>query len=373
MMVVKCACSKAGSTKVLSNPSRTKPNGLDLVPIEEEPKIGETPQETLQSWLTPNPLFYVRNHYATPTVDESRWSLSIDGLVSNQSTLSLSEIQNFPKQTLPVLMECAGNNRSDLNPRVPGNPFQNGAISNAVWAGTTMRHVLERAGVLDGAHEVLFEGVDAGVPAPGATHAPYLRSLPLEVAMHPHTLLAYEMNGEPLSVEHGRPVRLIVPGWYGMASVKWLSKITVLDYKFEGFFQTDRYIVEEDNGGVVPVANILVKSLIGWPQREMMLPMAEHHVTGMAWSGKGHIKCVQISTDAGESWEDADLVGPRYEYSWQQWNFCWTPKVAGHYTLVARAQDEAGNWQPIETKWNALGYMINGVRPVCVTIEEPAS
>jgi DMSO/TMAO reductase YedYZ molybdopterin-dependent catalytic subunit len=188
--------------------------------------------------------------------------------------------------------------------------------------------------------------------------------------MNPDTLLANEMNGEPLSVEHGAPLRLIVPGWYGMASVKWLRKITVLDHKYEGFFQTDRYVVPGDDGNPVPVSNIAVKSLISWPQQGESLRMDTYNVVGLAWSGHAHIRKVEFSDDGGESWQEAELVGPRYRYAWQQWNFAWNPKRTGHHNIVARAEDEEGNLQPLESKWNRLGYMINGVKPVCVTVTE---
>ncbi len=363
-----CKCSKAESDRERIETLSAQPEGKGLVTIEEEPIIGETPQAILKSWLTPNPLFYIRNHYTIPE-GVSDWELTLDGNVEDALSITLQDFHSFPIQTLPITLECAGNNRSDLEPTVPGNPFQNGAVSTAIWAGAPLRHLLERAGVNEGSVEVLFEGFDSGEPAPGESHQPYLRSLPIDVAMHPDTLLAYEMNGEPLSREHGYPVRLIVPGWYGMASVKWLKRITVLQERFVGFFQTDRYIIEGDDGETVPVAQMHVKSLISWPAEHMHLPAKPHMVNGMAWSGFAHIAKVEVSDDGGETWQPADLVGPRYRYSWQQWNFAWTPKARGKYTLVARATDEDGNEQPLETRWNSLGYIINGVRPVCIEVE----
>ena len=257
-----CKCTTAGSSQVVVKDDRSLviENPAGLVPIEEEPLIGETPIDTLQSWLTPNSLFYVRNHYPDPGMDDTPWSLTIEGCVVSEQSFVQNDFRSLPKQTLPVMLECAGNNRSDLNPRVPGNPFQNGAVSNAIWSGVPLHMVLEKAGIHPEAIEVLFEGCDEGFGEPGMEKEPYLRSLPLDVAMHPQTLLAYEMNGEPIPHEHGYPIRLIVPGWYGMASVKWLRKITLINYKYEGFFQTDRYIIEEDDGSISPVrtrSNIL--------------------------------------------------------------------------------------------------------------------
>ena len=362
-----CKCSKAEFDRERSETLSAQPEGKGLVTIEEEPIIGETPQAILKSWLTPNPLFYIRNHYTIPECD-SDWELSLGGHVNSALSFTLHDFHSFPIQTLPITLECAGNNRSDLKPQVPGNPFQNGAVSTAIWAGVPLRHLLERAGISEGAVEVLFEGYDAGQPDPSVDVQPYLRSLPIDVAMHPDTLLAYEMNGEPLSREHGYPVRLVVPGWYGMASVKWLKRITVLQEAFEGFFQTDRYIVESDDGEQVPISKMHVKSLISWPEPNTALTMQSHMINGMAWSGFAHIAKVEVSDDGGETWNEADLVGPRYRYSWQQWNIAWSPKSAGQYTLVARATDENGNVQPLETRWNSLGYIINGVRPVCVEV-----
>ena len=362
-----CKCSRAEFDRERSETLSAQPDRTGLVTIEEEPIIGETPQATLQSWLTPNPLFYIRNHYSIPECG-SQWELALDGHVNNSLTFSQGDFRSFPIQTLPITLECAGNNRSDLEPQVPGNPFQNGAVSTAIWAGVPLSCLLERAGMREGAVEVLFEGFDVGEPAPGEETQPYLRSLPIDVAMHPHTLLAYEMNGEVLSREHGYPLRLIVPGWYGMASVKWLRRISVLQEPFEGFFQKDRYIVKGDDGESVPVSQMHVKSLISWPEPDANLPMGTHMIKGMAWSGFAHIAKVEISDDGGETWSEADLVGPRYRYSWQQWHFAWSPKSEGHYTLVARATDEDGNAQPLETRWNSLGYIINGVRPVCVEV-----
>lgn len=363
-----CTCSGAGTNRVTKGPLCSQPKNTSLVPIEAEPMIGETPQETLQSWLTPNPLFYVRNHYSFPSTEQTAsWSLSIDGNVCKELEFTLENFRQFPRQTLPVTTECAGNNRSDLQPKVPGNPFQNGAVSTAIWGGIPLHCLLDKAGIKDGAVEVLFEGLDTGSPVPEREVEPYLRSLPMDVAMHPHTLLAFEMNGEPLPREHGYPIRLIVPGWYGMASVKWLSRISVLQEKFQGFFQSDRYVFEEDDE-IVPVSSIYTKSLISWPQQNTELPLQAHNINGLAWSGNRHIKKVEFSVDDGQVWSEAELVGPRYRYAWQQWNFFWEPKEAGHYTLVARAEDEEGNMQPMETKWNRLGYAINGVRPVCVQV-----
>ena len=366
-----CTCSRAASTAIENSSSRcAQPGSTTLITIDSTPYVGETPPAALHSWLTPNPLFYVRNHFDIPSVEASDWQLSIDGQVDNPLELTYEDVLSLPKQTMPVTLECAGNNRKDLVPGVPGNPFQDGAVSNAVWGGASLVDVLSNAGIKPGAKEVLFEGCDTGITEPGKSSEPYLRSLSLDVAMHPDTMLAYEMNGEQIARDHGFPLRLIVPGWYGMASVKWVRRITVLDHNFEGFFQTDRYVIENGDGEAEPLKNIAVKSRFSWPQKGSHMNMESHVVTGHAWSGCGFIAKVEVSEDDGASWKPAELVGPREKYTWQQWNFAWEPRGPGHFTLMARATDEYGNSQPMEPRWNKLGYAVNGVQKVCFNVVE---
>lgn len=364
-----CTCSKAGPSDLDSVPQvQPTQSPKNLVPIEHEPMIGETPQSELDNWLTPIPSFYVRNHFEMPEICGSEWKLHIDGLVSKESNLSFEHLRALPSITMPVTIECAGNNRSDLVPPAPGNQFQNGAVSTANWTGTSLHHVLTSCGISDGATEVLFEGYDSGVPEPGAQVMPYLRSLPLNVAMHPDTLLVYEMNSQILPREHGFPVRLLVSGWYGMASVKWLKRITVLDRSYEGFFQTDRYIIEDDEGREVPLGYMGIKSVISSPEVGDSVHMEKVQVNGTAWSGGKRIVAVEVSTDGGNTWRPADLDARCEGYAWRQWCYSWTPDAPGGYTLMSRAVDEAGNVQPMKTRWNRLGYMINGVRPVSVQV-----
>ncbi len=366
-----CTCIQAGlSATTAVAQIRPDDNPTALVTIEHEPMIGETPQRAFDKWLTPNPLFYVRNHFSVPDIRCSDWKLHIDGLVWQDSELSLNQLKNLPRVTMPITMECAGNNRSDLDPPTPGNQFQNGAVSTAYWAGVPLKDVLAIAGIADGAKEALFEGYDSGSPAPGEPVMPYLRSLPIDVAMHPDTLLVYEMNGHALPKEHGHPLRLIVPGWYGMAAVKWLKRISVLHRNYEGFFQTDRYIIEDDAGGATPLTSIGVKSVIGSPEEGESVGIGEVCVKGTAWSGDERIASVDVSCDGGETWARAEAVGPSERYAWQHWHYTWMPPAAGEYTLMSRAVDACGNVQPIRSQWNRLGYMVNGVRPVSVSVAD---
>ena len=363
-----CTCSEAGYTGSKVDPERTRPEQPSLITIDADPYIGETPPRAFQSWLTPNPLFYVRNHFSAPSIDLSSWSLSVDGCVAHPLSLTLADIERLPKHTVPVTLECAGNNRTDLDPPVPGSRFQCGAIGTAVWAGVPLNALLARAGVRPEAVEVLFEGADSGEPEPGQAPTTYRRSLPAEVASHPDTLLAYEMNGEPLSNEHGGPARLVVPGWYGMASVKWLSSIRVIDHEFRGFFQSDRYVMHNDGSEPIPLSHIKVKSHINQPEHGEDLPLGPYMIHGVAWSGSGRVSSVEVSDDGGETWIPAAFDGPDHRYAWRQWRLRWTPPSAGHYTLMASSRDDMGNCQPSEPLWNSLGYAVNGVMRVCVDV-----
>ena len=365
-----CTCIGAGLSVAPASAQVRPENTKNIVTIKHEPQIGETPQRALDAWLTPNPHFYVRNHFSIPDIRCSTWSLSIDGLITRERRFTLQQLKRFPRVTLPVTMECAGNNRSDLDPPTPGNQFRNGAVSTAYWAGARLSEVLKSAGVRPNAREVLFEGHDIGNPEPGVSEMPYTRSLPIDVALHPDTLLAYEMNGQELPKEHGHPLRLIVPGWYGMASVKWLRKLTVLDTRYSGYFQGHKYVIEDETGNSVPLTTIGVKSLIGKPIDGGTVSMGKVCVTGMAWSGQERIARVDVSSDNGATWEPADIIGPSEKYAWQKWHFTWSPPAPGDYTLMSRAVDERGNVQPMKSRWNRLGYMVNGVKPVDVTVTE---
>ena len=365
-----CTCSEAGLS-VAPPSAQVRPDETKkLVTIEHEPQIGETPPRALDVWLTPTPHFYVRNHFPIPDIQCSTWSLSIDGLVTRERRFTLNDLKRLPRVTLPVTMECAGNNRSDLDPPTLGNQFNNGAVSTAYWAGVRLSDVLKTAGIKSRAREVLFEGHDSGMPEAGKPEMPYRRSLPLDVALHADTLLAYEMNGEELPKEHGHPLRLIVPGWYGMASVKWLRRLTVIDSAYYGYFQGHKYVIENDAGDPVPLTTMGIKSLIGSPKDGEAVGMGRVCVTGMAWSGDKRIARVDFSSDGGTTWEEADIVGPSEQYAWQKWHYTWAPDEPGDYTLMSRAVDVRGNVQPMKSRWNRLGYMVNGVKPVQVTVSD---
>jgi DMSO/TMAO reductase YedYZ molybdopterin-dependent catalytic subunit len=344
-------------------------NASGLKTVGTEPYVGETPQIALGSWLTPNPLFYVRSQFDYPDVDEKSWRLQATSRGGQRITFSLDDIRQLPKHTLPVTLECAGNNRADLNPKAPGNQFDNGAVSNAVWSGTSLNSVLSSMNLSEDVVEILFEGADIGSPTADKDPEPYLRSLPLDLARHQDTLLAYEMNGETLSLEHGYPVRLLVPGWYGMAHVKWLTKITALTKPFSGYFQGEKYVLKYEDGTEKPVQEMQVKSAITSPgENESLKCCTDYHMSGNAWSGRTGIAKVEVSVDCGNSWIEAELTGPSEQYSWQQWNYKWTPNTPGEHTLLSRATNSDGEQQPLKAVWNELGYAINGSKPIKIIV-----
>ena len=366
-----CKCSKAGGPQIMDSPRVARPINRTLKPVESTPLIGETPDSALDSWLTPNSVFYIRNHFDSPAISDLQdtdWTIHVEGAIENPADISFSDLSKFPKRTLAVTLECAGNNRTDLTPKVPGNQFESGAVSTAVWAGVSLSQVISSFEIDTDAVELLFEGADSGKPEPEENTQHFQRSLPMTVATHPDTILAFEMNGEPIGVAHGGPLRLIVPGWYGMASVKWLQKITVLNTPYEGYFQTHKYMFRSEENYERPVSVMRVKSLITSPSSGTNLKEFPHSIGGFAWSGNAEIDTVEVSTDGGSTWNPANFVGPSDKYSWRQWTFPWTNPNKGHYTLISRAKDKMGNLQPKESSWNELGYEVNGTKPICVNV-----
>ena len=344
-------------------------NASGLKTVGTEPYVGETPQVALDRWLTPNSLFYVRSQFDYPEINEDSWQLKVVSAGNQEIALTMDELKHLPKHTLTVTLECAGNNRSDLNPPAPGNQFSNGAVSNAIWSGTSLNSVLSKMDLSKDVVEILFEGADIGSSAADKDPEPYLRSLPLELAKHPDTLLAYEMNGEILPLEHGYPIRLIIPGWYGMAHVKWVNKITAITEPYYGTFQGEKYILKYKDGTEKPVEEMQVKSTITSPaENESLKCCADYHISGNAWSGRTDIAKVEVSVDSGNSWHEAKLIGPSEQYSWQQWNYKWTPNTPGEHILLSRATNSDGEQQPLESVWNELGYAVNGSKPIKIVV-----
>jgi DMSO/TMAO reductase YedYZ molybdopterin-dependent catalytic subunit len=352
----------------------TLPSGL--IVRESNPVNLEFPFSRLEGFITPTSQFYVRSHFATPKLDRAAWRLRVEGAVERPLELSYEELLRMQSETRPVTLECAGNGRSFLNPPVRGVQWAEGAVSNAEWTGVPLAAVLRRAKVKRGAVEVVLEGADTtelkSVPRPaGPIH--FARSLPLAKALDPSVLLAHQMNGAELPVDHGFPVRGVVPGWYGVSSIKWLTRIVVTEQPFNGHFQTVDYAYYERRNGLpsrVPLTTMQVKSEIARPAAGESVPAgAPYRVFGAAWTGDdADIRKVEVSTDGGRSWSEGKLLGKSARGAWRLWEYDWRTPSAGKQTLLARATDSRGRTQPMERDPDRDNYMITHVLPVQVTV-----
>jgi DMSO/TMAO reductase YedYZ molybdopterin-dependent catalytic subunit len=331
------------------------------------------PLEALRWDLTPIGLHYLLTHYDIPEVDVASWRLEVGGLVDRPLALSLDDVRARPAVDLAVTMECAGNGRAHVEPHVVSQPWLLEAVGTARWRGTPLAELLREAGVGEGAAEVLFTGLDRGVE--GGEEQAYERSLPVEAVLEGDAILAYEVNRVPLPPQHGYPLRLVVPGWYGMTSVKWLAGITVLGEPFSGYQMRHSYRVrrEEDEPGE-PITTVAPRSLMvppGIPDfltRARVVQAGECEIVGRAWCGAAEIAAVEVSSDGGTTWSPAELGEPTLgRWAWRSWSFSWSPKP-GEYELCCRARDTAGNEQPLEPPWNVGGYVNNAVQRVAVTV-----
>ncbi|MFF9151463.1 molybdopterin-dependent oxidoreductase [Streptomyces sp. NPDC014846] len=333
------------------------------------------PLEAMRYDITPPGLHYVLTHYDIPYVPQAgAWRLTVDGRVSRPLDLSLADLLSFPQVTRRVTLECAGNGRALLTPRPVSQPWLVEAVGTADWTGVPLRLLLEEAGAAPDAVDVVFTGADHGVER--GVEQDYRRALPLAVAAggDPEVLVATTMNGAPLPPQHGRPLRLIVPGWYGMAHVKWLRSVTVSDTPFDGFQQTVAYRLRQtaDDPGE-PVTRIAPRALLvppGFPDfmsRARMVRPGPVTLEGRAWSGQAPVAAVQVSTDGGVSWEPADLepATPRNRWAWRSWRAAWLA-TPGDRDLAARAVDADGRVQPLGQRWNRGGFANNAVRWVRV-------
>jgi DMSO/TMAO reductase YedYZ molybdopterin-dependent catalytic subunit len=331
------------------------------------------PLEALRYPVTPAGLHYLLIHYDIPVVDPTTFALTVEGLVSRPVTFSLEDLRARPAVELEVTMECAGNGRALLpDPRPLSQPWLAEAIGNGAWTGTPLAPILSEAGLDDKALEVVFTGLDRGIE--GGEAQQYERSLPVEEALRDDVLLAYGMNGAPLLPQHGFPLRLIVPGWYGMTHVKWLSRITVVAEPFAGYQQAQAYRFrrnEDDLGElvtrIVPRALMVPPGIASFPERERTLDAGPTMIEGRAWSGWAPVESVEVSVDGGATWAGAELDPPGQRWAWRGWRFDWEATPADH-VLCCRARDEAGNAQPDEADWNVGGYGNNGVQRVPVRV-----
>ena len=339
-----------------------------LVVHQAEALNCETPPGDLGEDLTPTVRFYRRSHFPIPVLDPAAWRLGVGGMVHRPLSLSLPELIRLPAETLAVTLECAGNGRALQRPPAPGVQWGPGAVGTAEWTGPRLADVLARAGIRPGACEVIFGGADQGAVGGSPRLIRFERSLPVRDALESGALLAYAMNGQPLPVRHGYPLRLVVPGWYAVASVKWLTDIRVVAEPFDGFFQAVHYVYDWDRGGhgtPEPVREMQVRALITRPCAGQELPAGGVIVRGVAWSGAAPVARVEVSV-AGGPWHKARLVGAPAAHGWQQWEFLASGLGPGEVTVRARATDLAGRVQPGRPEWNRLGYGTNFIHEVRV-------
>lgn len=335
----------------------------------------EMPSEFFDSWITPVPHFFVRNHMHEPSsLDATTWELTISGEVEKPVTFKLADLVKLEPHTVTNTLECAGNGRAFQRPHVPGVQWQKGAVGTARFSGPRLRDLLQRAGVKPTAKHVMFRGLDE---VPGKV-PPFIRSIPLEKAGDEDTLIALRMNGSELTKHHGFPARSLVPGWIGAASCKWLSEIKVLDKEFDGNFMKPGYRMPNhplkpgdplnlDDSHVVTALS--VKSVIAGPADDWTSKSRSVHIHGAAWAGEADIVKVEVSTDGGTNWQPAQLNHDKSRYAWRLWNHSWKAPRAGDYSILSRATDSQGRTQPEIADWNPSGYLYNAYDQVKIHVQ----
>ncbi len=358
-----------------TDPSYGEPGRLTAEELQLATRNHGLPLEALRYPITPAGLHYLLIHYDIPAVDPATWGLEIAGAVASPLRLALDELRTRPRASVTVTMECAGNGRALMDPRPLSQPWLHEAVGTAEWSGTPLGPILDEAGLDPEALEVVFTGLDRGVE--GGFEQPYERALAIDEARRPEVLLAFEMNGQPLPPQHGAPVRLVAPGWYGMASVKWLSRIEVIREPFTGYQQVRsyRFRLDPDEPGT-PMTRIQPRALMippGIPDfftRRRIVPAGPCRLTGRAWSGAAPIAAVEVSVDDGRTWREARL-GPAElgTWAWRSWSFDWLPSGPGEHVLCCRARDAAGASQAGAPGWNVGGYANPAPQRVLVMVE----
>ena len=341
----------------------------------EDPLNLEMPFEKLDGFITPTEAFYVRTHFPIPKIDKNKWRLRVEGEVKKPFELGYDELLKLESRKIPVTLECAGNNRNFLEPKVKGVQWGLGAVGNAEWTGVPLSILLDRAGVSSGGGEVILEGADGGKledPKSPTGELRFARSIPLTKA-RADVLLAYKMNEVDLPAHHGFPLRAIVPGWYAMASIKWLERIIVTNKPFNGYYQTLDYAYWKRRGEIadlVPLSEIAIKAEIARPaEGEIISANSKVRIHGAAWASDDEITKVEVSTDGGSVWSEGKLIGVAKRNAWRLWEFDWkTPSKLGKQKLIARATDSQGRTQPIERDPDRGTYMINHLLPITVEV-----
>jgi DMSO/TMAO reductase YedYZ molybdopterin-dependent catalytic subunit len=341
----------------------------------DRPEDLETPLRYFDSWVTPNDAFFVRQHLPRPAaIDTGAYRLTVNGMVSKPSQLTLADLQKLPQHTVPATLECTGNGRGFYTPKVPGIQWGRGAVGNAEWSGPRLSDVLKLAGMDTKAAFVEIDGADTGV----AATPDFVRSMPMQKAMHPATLLALKMNGQSPDI-HGFPARLIVPGWDGTSWVKWVIRLTPSAQENKGFFMNPGYRYPKYSlpPGSAPkpaelevIEGMPVKSSLTSPEDQSKINLGPTVIRGFAWAGENAIERVEVSVDGGSRWREAQLSSQKLPFAWRLFTLNWTPADPGYYTILSRATDTAGRVQPFVPAWNPSGYLWNGIDRVGVTVEK---
>ena len=344
-----------------------------LIPRVTRPFDAETPVREFTSFLTPNDRFFVRSHFGPPVpeqISEGNWQLRVDGLVEQPQTFKLHDLRRMEGVTVTAVLQCSGNGRAFHRPKTPGVQWERGAVGNAQWRGVRLRDILAQAGVRPEARHIQFQGADR----PVVSSVPlFTRSIPLEKGLHPDTILAYEMNGHPLPLLHGAPLRVVTPGWMADSCTKWLTEITLQAQESKGYYMQTAYRVptnpvEPGSFITAPVEAMVVKSLIAGPSEGETVNAGPVSTHGVAWGHGVKIARVEVSIDEGKSWETARLVGEDHPYSWRQWQHVWTARTPGTFAILCRATDAGGETQPATSPWNPSGFLWNGWDRVTVTV-----
>jgi sulfite oxidase len=359
--------------------SAATPQSAEMIVYSTEYLTLEMPMSHLTTWITPVESFFVRNNLLQPQVDLSAWRLSVTGEVDRPITFTLSEFMQLVPASVTNTIECAGNGRVNFSPRISGVPWGRGGVGNANFEGPRLADVLRLTRPKPTARHVAFGGLDV---APGGASS-FIRSIPIGKAMDPYTLLATKMNGAKLTPEHGFPVRALVPGWIGSTSIKWLREVRVLPQEYAGFYMDPGYRIPVSGGAradssgqiskTVSLTSLCVKSIIAQPSDGAVLSLSARlpvPIRGACWAGESAIARVEVSSDGGETWSEAELASDHAKYAWRLWGYDWKPAAPGSYLIVSRATDSAGHTQPVKTEWNPGGYLWNGVDTIRVQIRD---
>jgi len=383
------AAANGGQSRQVRGGSGIPTDAHGMIVYSEEYVTREMPVSLLDSWITPTEHFFVRNNEHMPQIDLAEWKLTITGEVARPLTLTMDELLKMESHSVTNTLECAGNGRAFFQPRIRGVPWSRGGVGNAVFRGLSLGALLQRAGAKSSARHVAFIG--ARLPSPDS---PFMRSIPIGKALDPDTIVATDMNGAPLTPEHGYPARALVPGWIGSASIKWLTEIRVLTHELEGYFMDSAYRLparsaETDRANASAsaaaqrgsvITSLPLKSIIAAPVDGSTInivadgPSAEPvRIFGAAWGGESNVARVEVSTDAGKSWQPAALGAERARYAWRLWDFPWKPLEAGSYVILSHAIDNRGRTQPLEMQWNPGGYIWNAADRIRVNVANRAS